>query len=608
MGGTGGEAATKRLRAPNLAVFGRDGVREVLHTLLFVLVGLGTMLAYGLGTSSFTLPKWLFLVAGAAVVVLVAGLRLRSRRAIAFDAVDAALLAFVGYAGLSLLWAPDRAGSVLHLAGLVALAVLVLYARRCDAGRLAFRIALVSLITVAALLVRSVALPKSGGGFGNDNHFTGTLLLCVPFALLWFRLRAGPDRWLGPLLAAAGLAWLVAVNGSRLEYAVFAGLAGGAILLRTSHRLGRRPAFALFAAGTAAGLLVLWLGWDRLVEIYPFRERVELYLNTVAMWHERPLFGHGIGGFDYAFPRFQQVHLEIFPPDRYPAFGTISLYHAFRLADAAHNEALQIFAETGFAGGALAALFLYAPVRAALIRYDRSPFLFAASLAAGVLTMLAMLGSPFHSPSTAALGALALGILCRREDGDDAPFRIPLPSVSAAALAAAATLAFAGTFYLSLAAYRAGLDHGLSQALRARSSYVALALELRAHDRFPLSPEYRRQVYLNYVDWFAQTRERNNPRAPDEQTLFRTAMSAGPALPGLLLTRIRYLLLRRPGTYEREEIELRLSALKAWMPYLIEVHAAEVAYARSIGDYVRAEAALREAVRVKKLRDREPAG
>jgi len=42
------------------------------------------------------------------------------------------------------------------------------------------------------------------------------------------------------------------------------------------------------------------------------------------------------------------------------------------------------------------------------------------------------------------------------------------------------------------------------------------------------------------------------------------------------------------------------------VPYLIEVHAAEAAYARSIGDLPRADRALREAVRVKTLRERKP--
>jgi O-antigen ligase len=608
MNRTGERKGLRPLDFLPLATLDGDWGRR-LHTLLFVAFGLGVTLSYGLGTSSFTLPKWLFLVVGAAAAMFFAALRLRSglrsRRGIAFDATDAALAAFCGYAGLSLLWARDPGAALLELAGYLALAAIFLYARRTDGDRLAFRIALVSLLAIFALLVRGVLLPKAIGGFGNVNHFAGTLLVAVPFALLWFRLRAGPDRWAGPLLAAAALVWLAAVNGSGMEYAVIAALAAAAALLWTSRRFGRPAAVALAAAAAIAGIVVLWLAWDRLVEIYPFRHRVEFFVNTLALWRERPMFGHGLGGFDYAFPRFQQYHLTLFPPERYPAFGVLSLYHAFRLADAAQNEALQLLVETGVAGVLLAGLVLIAPLRAALADHDRSPLFLAAALALGALVTLALLGSPLRAPSTAAFGALALGILSRRRDDAPAPFRIPLGPATATATTFAGALALAGTLYASAHVYRAGIDHGLAQALRARSSWLSLVLESRAHDRVPQSPQYRRQLYLNYVDWFQQTRERGNPKAPDEQALFRSAMSAGPYVPGLLLVRIRYLLIRRPGLYEREEIELRLSALKAWVPYLVEVHAAEAAYARSIGNYARADAALREAVRVKKLREYE---
>lgn len=602
----GGKAAAGRPRAPMPDFLRGNAAHQTLHTILFLVFGLGTTLAYGLGTSSVSIPKWLFLMIGAATAALWCALHARDRRRLSFGGIEFSLFAFCGYAGLSVLWSHDRGSAALELSAYLALGVIFLYARRCDADRLAFRIGLVALLTIAALLARSLLVRTGNAGFGNDNHFAGTLLLAVPFALLWFHVRTDGYRWAGPVLAAAALTWLVGVNGSRMEYAVFAGLAAIAVLLWTSHRYGRRAAFVLFAAGVLASVLAVWLAWDRLVEIYPFRERVELYVNTFALWRERPVFGHGLGGFDYAFPRFQQYHLTLFPPEQYPAFGVLSLHHAFRLADAAHNEVLQTFAELGVVGAALAALFLYAPIRTALADYDKSPLVTAGALSLGALIVLALLGSPLRSPSTGMFAALALGILARREDPDTAPVRIPLARAPAVMVALLGVFVLAGTLYASAVAYRAAREHGLAQAYRAKSPYISLVLELRAHQRFPLAPQYRRQVYLNYVDWYSQTRERSNPKAPDEQMLFRTAISAGPYVTGILLVRIRYLLLRRPGTYEREEIELRLSALKAWVPYLIEVHVAEAAYARSIGDHRRADRALREAVRVKQLRERAP--
>ena len=172
------------------------------YSFLFVVLGLGVLLTFGLGTGSHSLPKWLFLFLAAAALTVWAGYQLWLSNVIHLDRADLALLVFGLYAALSLTWAPDPAGGALQLAGIIAFVVFVLHARSCTPDQLTFPLTLTCIVAMTIILLRSGLSAKSNGGFGNENYMAEMLLICLPFSGLWFQSRqqqiAGSGWFLSP--------------------------------------------------------------------------------------------------------------------------------------------------------------------------------------------------------------------------------------------------------------------------------------------------------------------------------------------------------------------------------------------------------------------------
>lgn len=124
--------------------------------------------------------------------------------------------------------------------------------------------------------------------------------------------------------------------------------------------------------------------------------RLELWINSVFAWLDAPVFGHGLGSFDYAYAPHRIEHLRWFHHS--------ILTHPNVSAGAAHNEALQVLVELGLTGLALACVFLFTVFRA-----SRSSARWAA-LATGVVAMVSF---PLQNPATAILAAVILGVCAK---------------------------------------------------------------------------------------------------------------------------------------------------------------------------------------------------
>lgn len=181
-------------------------------------------------------------------------------------------------------------------------------------------------------------------------------------------------------------------------------------------------------------------------------ERLTLWANTGAMIRSgsgledprrSPLFGVGPGQWEIRYPEFLSA-------ERVHATGTFTIR---RRPDFAHQDPLQWFAETGFAG-LLAGALLAGTGLAAVWRGARSGFperrdaVFAAAAPAAVLCLSSFVSFPFGTPvpllwTFAALG----GLLSPRETGDaPSPSRFDRRAIGAglAAILVAGVAALAG--------------------------------------------------------------------------------------------------------------------------------------------------------------------
>jgi O-antigen ligase len=267
------------------------------------------------------------------------------------------------------------ATALLHLGAAGALFLLIsqTYAGNADADGLAcgFSVftAALALLAILENLTASrgvywtftYAYASPAGSFVNRDHFAGCMEMLLPLAVVAaYRRRRRP--WLEFLPWAAppalGVAAMVLTASRGGLMALGAELAAGLAVLVYLERRGGEPArraarrerrsrwVALWVLGGMTASLVLMLGTqrlqrrlDRLPAFGPsLAQRADLNASSMAMFRSRPWGGWGLGTWAYVYPAYARFD-----------DGTVYAY--------AHNDYLQLLAETGLAGAALAALF-----------------------------------------------------------------------------------------------------------------------------------------------------------------------------------------------------------------------------------------------------------
>lgn len=215
------------------------------------------------------------------------------------------------------------------------------------------------------------------GNYVNRNHFAGLLELLLPFAaagpLVFLRKnRAGEDISTVDALKVAALwtlaaTFLVAIifSQSRMGFlaALFSLLVVGILAVATkAHTLPSRRSVALLMAGvvTIVALAFIFLPTDELIRRYANavvdvteengpETRLQDWRETIPLIRSYPIFGCGFGGYFAAFPKFKTVTPML-------------------MADRAHNDYLQITAESGFIGATIFLILAVATVRTAVRR------------------------------------------------------------------------------------------------------------------------------------------------------------------------------------------------------------------------------------------------
>jgi hypothetical protein len=429
---------------------------------------------------------------------------------IRIDRIDLSALAFVAWAWVSLLWSPDPMWGAVWGLKITTLALLFIGLRRIEVPDW-----VVPLGVLGTLGMLFVALY---GSFQNENFTTEYLLVALPFLLV--------RRIYWPI-AALVLTYLLWFNESLLEW-----VALGAILLWGLWRWNRLIALVGALAGVA-GVLSYYTGdslWFR----------VDMWTDTLVMWTDAPLWGHGLGSFNYLYPWYETAS----------PFGLEQFFNAQMWAVAAHNEYLQVLAELGTIGLALAGFFVW-QVRSL---GERPPV---ATAALVIAAALAFFESPLQHPGTGALVVLGFAMLTPRY-AENVPKQGAIKSIGATFSAAALVTAFfmaMGNWFYERADNIVDID-----------PQRALVEIVHAYNWFP-ADLLTRQIMFRYLVRL-QTTVPAQINYDLAEGMWQISKSAMPGHPQLLLDRIGYL--SRVGRCEEECGEIYQWLLR-YAPHVGEV-------------------------------------
>jgi O-antigen ligase len=376
----------------------------------------------------------------------------------------APLGAFVAWAALSIVWAQSEFAAVHYASSWMLYFLFVCLMIRAAARPRVLRtslllLALVVLVIATVNIIGHVGTPNS---LLRQNGLGEPLAITIPlFAALALKLRRGyAALFCG---ATALLAWLAVLQMA--ERASFIAVSAGLLILAASMFASRR--FRPYRARRAALLSVAFVACVAIhalpspftkTRIQPVlarlsqtsavetntRARFLYWATAIEMWRARPLTGVGAGGYEGAMPEARIAFNQRWPD------SPLAAINENYLSGAAHNEYLQILAETGTIGFALFLLFAGALVWTAVraLKRSRSP------LAPGVVASLAVFALSsgassisfrwFSSGVLFFFLAATLNHLARvthapplEEKKFDLPsglrqFRVPLPAVAAA--------------------------------------------------------------------------------------------------------------------------------------------------------------------------------
>lgn len=430
------------------------------------------------------------------------------------------------WAVLSLSWSPDQLAG-LHSLWQVSLVVIVF----ALGGRLP--LAALATMATAGVLVLAVAAPHSIGGMGNANWQAEFLLLSLPFVML----MAWGDRPRHIFLALLALACIAfpllfgyEVEQNKVvglkwgaEHSNAAWLVMGADLAAISVFLLWRRQYAFGLIGILSFFMGVALFWERFA--LSLGTRLEFALNTFRLWLDAPLFGHGLGGFNYEYPRVQEWHLSVFPD-----MGT-SFHDVTMVAGAAHNEWLELASTLGLVGLILAGFVVFCIVMQAR-RTKWTPEKWAALACLYHALILSFIAFPLQNPATALLIVCSLAVVCRGVPVFEIGWKLKLTPLPALCV----ILTAAGFFWMGDYHNRVVPNKAVDPIQR----YVA---NMRATEAYPLYWRYRHDLILTLRVLFnSSTPERRivlSDAAADK--IYARALSSSRFAPDIMIARAEYL-------------------------------------------------------------------
>jgi O-antigen ligase len=236
--------------------------------------------------------------------------------------------------------------------------------RSSQARKIAVVFAIYGFLIAAQALLQSVSsngklfwlrTPRMGGwiygSYVNHNHYAGLMELLVPIPLVLALSHLTHEKArIAAGFSAAVMAGTVFLSGSRGGMiAVFTELIVLAILLLRQKR-SIRIVIGVGAFAVVLVSLLVWLGGKELTtRVTSISKetrseisggmRLSIDRDTLHMFRERPVFGWGAGTFPVVYPQFRTFYTNFF-------------------VNEAHNDYLQMLAETGMVGLGITVWFL----------------------------------------------------------------------------------------------------------------------------------------------------------------------------------------------------------------------------------------------------------
>ena len=196
------------------------------------------------------------------------------------------------------------------------------------------------------------------GPYVNHNHYAGLMEMLVPVPLVFAfsRYARGRERW-AAASAAALMGATIFLSGSRGGMAAFAVELGVLLCFLFRERGNEGTGFLLGGFLLLSLAAVAWIGGNnvsaRLATLDGDHRseltgdiRLHIDQDTMAMFAKRPILGWGLGTFEQVYPQFRSFYTSLF-------------------VDKAHDDYLQLAAETGLLGFGVAMWFLWNTLRSA---------------------------------------------------------------------------------------------------------------------------------------------------------------------------------------------------------------------------------------------------
>jgi hypothetical protein len=537
--------------------------------------------------------KWLFIVGLVIICLLESGMSLFGN-SFQFDRMDAVAGSFFCAVSLTMLWSSDPLSGIdtLYKWGMLTLVFLGLRHISHEGTELATAGAIG--IALIVIVINSFSLSaRLWGGFDNYNFTTEALLLGMPF-LLYIYLQSSYNilRW-GSLTATIVIfTYLLANNPSKIEFITFPVLG---IFLAFIFLFHKSRLLAVAVAGGIFGIISLTvvIAWNEpfFMAAHGFQEsvqsRIELAVNSLAMWRDAPWLGYGVGGFQAAYPPYQEVHFKVLGiPENVTSSLELNVNN-----NAAHNEFLQFLVNFGLSGIALVVIAVYLSLPW-LRTWRESP-----RTIVGMIVVLACLANslvefPLQNPATAMLAMIGLAWLF--------PVRGPENTHNCEVLKTPVMLRFGYTVAVSgISALLIWWGLHYAQAQRAfflcNRTYAqptnrSLSYAQEAYLLYPYSVQFRRQLILslNYLD------ELNNQiNAPSKvyDEYFKISATTG-LTTGVLFHRLKYLMLSRRYIEMKDEVLLWRKELMNNSTRVPDVWLLDAIYEEALGNGVAIEASL----------------
>lgn len=226
------------------------------------------------------------------------------------------------------------------------------------------------------------------GPYVNHNHYAGLMEMLIPIPLvISLTGRVQGSRKALAATAAAVMASTIFLSGSRGGMVAFMVQTLLLAIFLVHHHRSWRSALPYGAFLIVALCMLIWLGGSELAErtaSIGLATRTELSGGTritidrdaLRMFAQKPVLGWGLGTF----------------PEVYPQFSTFSSNVPIWMA---HNDYLQILAETGTLGFAAVFWFLFVVYRTAFKRLNHS--LSDSDTAVTLVALLGVTGILVHS-------------------------------------------------------------------------------------------------------------------------------------------------------------------------------------------------------------------